>query len=300
MPATGYGLVQRTADAAPVGWGRAAIVRTWALGILVLAVAGCAQQPVTSSADPGQPAAADAAPAAGAVAEGSIERSVDTQAIAAKLPIRIDNPYGDVRVRFGGYEQVLEWRTVAQNGDAPHKIAVTGNAEAAFLISARLPAGVLLSPGQRLEITAYVPEGHDLEVVTERGLIEVRGLRGSLKARSVAGHITFRGIEGLVDVETGAGNIEGQLDPPPAGSQQRIATSTGNILLGLVDGLNAQLTMASSGVFATEFSVKIDPQPGQEPNKSAVAVIGKPESNIEVVSKRGEIRLLRRLEFRPA
>jgi hypothetical protein len=137
-------------------------------------------------------------------------------------------------------------------------------------------------------------------VVTERGLIEVRGLKGSLKARSVAGNIVFRGIEGLVDLETGAGSIEGQLDPKPAGSQQRIVTSTGNILLGIVEGLNARLAMASSGVFATEFSVSIDPLPGQEPNKSAVAVIGKPESNVEVVSKRGEIRLLRRLEFRPA
>lgn len=267
-------------------------MRTWALGMLVLAVSGCAQQPVAPSATP--------VAEASAMPEGTIERTVDTHELAAKQPIRIDNPYGDVRVRFGGYESTLEWRTVAQNGDAADKIAVNGSSADSFLISARLPQGVTLAPGQRIEITAYVPVGHDLEVITERGLIEVRGLKGSLKARSVAGNIVFRGIEGLVDVETGAGNIEGQLDPVPAGSRQRIATSTGNILLGLVEGLNAQLAMASSGVFATEFSVKIDPQPGQEPNKSAVAVIGKPESNVEVVSKRGEIRLLRRLEYRPA
>jgi len=71
-------------------------------------------------------------------------------------------------------------------------------------------------------------------------------------------------------------------------------------VLGLVVDLNATLKLATSGVFATEFSVNIDPQAGAEPNKIGHAVIGKPEANIEVVSKRGEIRLLRRLEFRPA
>ena len=273
----------------------------WALGMLVLAVAGCAQQPVAPTAAPQPVPAPAAAPQADVLTEASIERSVNTQSLAAKQPIRIDNPYGDVRVRFGGYEPTLEWRTVAQQGAADNKIVVAGSSHEAFVISARLPEGVTLAAGQRVEITAYVPQGHDLDIVTERGLIEVRGIKdGNLKARSVAGNIVFRGIEGLVDVETGAGSIEGQLDPKPAGSRQRIVTSTGNILLGLVDGLNAQLDMASSGVFATEFSIKVDPQPGQEPNKSATAVIGKPESNVEVVSKRGEIRLLRRLEFRSA
>ncbi|MBK8068429.1 MAG: hypothetical protein IPK27_12620 [Rhodanobacteraceae bacterium] len=269
-------------------------MRKGILGGLLLALAGCAQQPVAPVAD----APADAA--APVLTEGDIERTTNLQDLPTKQPIRIDNPYGDVRVRFGGYEHKLEWRTVAQNGAALHKIGVTGSSGAAYSLVARLPEGVVLAPGQRVEITAYVPQGHDLEIVTERGLIDVRGLQGNLKARSAEGSINFRGIAGLVDVETGAGMVEGQLDPAPMGSRQRIATSTGNILLGIVDGLNARLAMASSGVFATEFSVEIVPQPGQEPNKSATAEIGKPESDIEVVSKRGEIRLLRRLEFRPA
>lgn len=269
-------------------------MRKGILGGLLLAIAGCAQQPVAPVADaPGEPmpASQDAA---------DIERAVSTHELGAKQPVRIDNPYGDVRVRFGGYASTLEWRTVAQNGAAAQKIAVNGDAGDTYTISARLPPGAVLASGQRVEITAYVPQGHDLEIVTELGLIEVRGLQGNLKARSSDGSISFRGIAGLVDVETGAGMVEGQLDPAPTGSRQRIVTSTGNILLGIVDGLNARLAMASSGVFATEFSVEITPQPGQEPNKSATAVIGKPESDIEVASKRGEIRLLRRLEFRPA
>lgn len=268
-------------------------MRIGALGTLLIAIVGCAQQPVT-------PSTADVSNVIAGLDESTIERSVNTQVLAAKQPIRIDNPYGDVRVRFGGYESKLEWRTVAQNGAATDKIAVRGDNQASYLVSARLPDGIALAPSQRVEITAYVPTGHDLEIVTEHGLIEVRGVHANVRARSASGNISFRGIAGLVDVETNSGNIEGQLNPVTAGSRQHVGTGTGNIVLGLVDGLNATLKLATSGVFATEFSVEIEPQPGQEPNKTAHAVIGKPESEIEVVSKRGEIRLLRRLEFRPA
>lgn len=269
-------------------------MREFVLGGLLWAIAGCAQQPARA------PVAAESRPAPDTPAQVAIERSVSYADLQPKQPIRIDNPYGDVRVRFGGYEHKFEWRTVAQNMDAAHKIGVTGTAGQAYTVAARLPQGEVLGRGQRVEITAYVPQGHDLEIVTELGLIEVRGLQANLKARSVDGNISFRGIAGLVDIETGAGMVEGQLDPAPSTSSQRIVTRTGNILLGIAEGLNARLALASSGVFATEFSVQIAPQPGQEPNKTGIAEIGKPEASIEVASKRGEIRLLRRAQFRSA
>lgn len=268
------------------------VVRLAAWGLLTLIAAGCAQQPVAPSA----PVTTEPS----AITEAVIEREVGTQVLPAKQTVLIDNPYGDVRVRFGGYESLLEWRTVAQNGAAAHKIAVNGTAGDSYVVRARLPDGVTLATAQRVDITVYVPKDHDVEVVTERGLIEARGLQSNLKARSAGGDITFRGIKGLIDVETGSGLVEGQINAAPGNSQQRVATTTGNIILGLVEDLNATLNLATSGVFATEFSLRIDPQTGQEPNKSALAVIGKPESNIEVVSKRGEIRLLRRKQFRPA
>jgi hypothetical protein len=252
---------------------------------------GCATQPSQSVPDSAAPDIAAQLP---------IERSINTQALADGKSVRIDNPYGDVRLRFGGYEHVLEWRTVAQNGNAKDKIAITGTDANEFLVAARLPAGVALQSGQRVDITVYLPQGHHVAIVTEQGLIEARGLKGNLHGRSVSGNISFRGIAGLIDIETGSGDIEGQPEAAPGGSQQRIATTTGNIVLGLSEQMNAQLEMATSGVFATDFSVSIDPQPGQEPNKRAHAVIGKPDARIEVVSKRGEIRLLRRVEFRPA
>ncbi len=229
-----------------------------------------------------------------------IERGGDQRTLTKNLPIRIDNPYGDVRLRFGGYESQLEWRGVVQNMGAADKIAVTGVAEQVFLISARLPAGIRLVEGQRVDITAYVPAGHDVEILTEHGLIEARGVRANLKVRTVSGDIAMRGITGGVDVETGGGDIEAQLETALPGSEQRIATSTGNIMIGLADSLNASLDLATSGVFATEFSIAVERQPGQEPNKRGRVEIGNSAARIEISSKRGEIRLLRRSEFTEA
>lgn len=273
--------------------------RGWMLGMGLIAITGCATQPERSgavAAPDAQARAAESDPAASV----EIKRTVDIQPLKVGQAVTIDNPYGDVRIRFGGYEHKLEWRIVGQQGSGSAEIAVTGLDNTAFSVHARLPAGAVLAPDQRVDITVYLPEGHDIEILTERGLIEARGVKGKLTARSTSGNIAFRDIAGGVDVETGGGMVEGQLDPAPAGARQRIVTTTGNIVLGIVDGLNAGLTMASSGVFATEFSIQIDPQPGQEPNKRGTAEIGKPLSSIEITSKRGEIRLLRRLEFRPA
>jgi hypothetical protein len=273
------------------------VLRGWTLVLLGLMVTGCAQHTVKPVAEVASVEVASAEPVG---ADAEIDRETATHTLSAKQLIRIDNPYGDVRIRFGGYESVLEWLSLRQNPDTANEITVTGSGDEVFVVSARLPAGTVLAPGQRVDITAYVPEGHDLDIVTEQGLIEARGLHSSLRVRTRSGDISFRGVKGLIDVETASGTIEGQLNRAPDGSQQRIATETGNIILGLAENLDATLKLATSSVFATEFSVQIDPQPGQEPNKIGTAVIGKPKADIEVVSKRGEIRLLRRMAFRPA
>ena len=274
------------------------LLRVCVLGGLALLIGACAHRSGATSTIVAQsetsPQVLDAA------VQHEIERVNNKQILSKGLAVRIDNPYGDVRLRFGGYEPTFEWHTVTQNMGTNNKIAITGSDGPVFIVSARLPEGTTLLLGQRVDITAYVPMGHDVDIVTEQGLIEARGIQANLKVRSVSGDIALRGITGRLDIETGGGNIEAQLEPAAAGSEQRIATSTGNILLGISEGLNAALNLASSGVFATEFSVQIEGLAGQEPNKRGRAAIGNPKATIEIYSKRGEIRLLRRAEFRPA
>ena len=170
-------------------------VRGWLLGMGLVAVAGCATQP-SGVQSVSAPSAEARAPESDPAATVQLKRSVDIHALKAGQAVQIDNPYGDVRIRFGGYEHQLEWRTVGQQGSGSGVIAINGIDGDAFVVQARLPAGSVLAHDQRVDITVYLPEGHDVDVLTERGLIEARGVKGKLKARSTSGNIAFRGIGG--------------------------------------------------------------------------------------------------------
>jgi len=227
------------------------------------------------------------------------------QNLSAKLPagqsITIDNPYGNVYLRFGGYEhEVGIHATMQQPAGAATIDLKVGKDNDRYLIAARLPAGATLAQTQRLDLVVYVPEQHAVSVRTEQGDIESRGVKSDLDLKSVAGNIAARGTEGTVQAETKEGAIEAAFaETAPPGSTQRLATTTGNIVLGVTDRLNARLRLATSDVFATEYSLDVKRHPGQEPNKHADAVIGTANAEIILESRRGEIRLMRRAEYLP-
>lgn len=256
-----------------------------------LVLFGCAADPARRDAPV---AAGMAEPTGPRIERGSLEAR-----LADGTPLQIENPYGDVRLRFGGYDGVLLAHYVEQR--PPQAGPITLEFAAAHgRLRARLPEHMALVPGQRLDLVAFVPKGHAVRVRTEHGTIEGRGIQGDVEFVSREGAIAFRAIAGRIRAETGGGTIEGQLEPAPEGSTQRIATRTGAITLAVPEALNAALELASSAAFATEFSLEVEPVPGQEPNKRARAVIGKPLATLAVESRRGEIRLLRRAGFRPA
>ena len=82
-------------------------------------------------------------------------------------------------------------------------------------------------------------------------------------------------------------------------AKQRLATSTGDINIAVDDRLDAELDMATSALFGTEYSLKVARLTGQEPNKRARVVIGDDASRLVVESRRGQIRLSRRASFTP-
>jgi hypothetical protein len=166
-----------------------------------------------------------------------------------------------------------------------------------YRIAPRLPAGANISAGQRVDLEVFVPEGHALSVHTEQGSIEVKGVHGDVRIASSTGNISLRGIKGAIQAETGDGQIDASLATAPRKSSQRLATRTGDINIAVDDRLDAELDMATSALFATEYSLKITRRPGEEPNKHAETVIGEDESRLVLESKRGQIRVSRRISF---
>lgn len=233
----------------------------------------------------------------------TILRSDVKATLPARQVVNIDNPYGDVHARFGGFEHRLEAHLVLQEPDGAAHIElkpVSRDADKRFSLIARLPKGTALRDGQRLDLSVLVPEGHDLRVRTEHGLIDVHGLRGDLDAVTVDGPIDLRGIRGTISASTTTGMIEAALGKAPRGSTQRLVTTTGDIRVGVDDHLDAALEMTTSSQFATDYSLTITPRPGAEPNKQAQALIGENHAKVLLESMRGEIRLLRRARFTAA
>jgi len=246
----------------------------------------------------------DAGRQAHVIAEESLPEP-KRQNLSAKLPVGqpivIENPYGSVYLRFGGYEHEVGIHSTLQQPPGAAAIEFrSGEQDGNYLIAPRLPEGVTLAEGQRLDLVVYVPEKHPVTVRTERGDIESRGVKSDLDLKTVAGNIAARGTEGTVQAETGEGSIETAFaESAPPGSKQRLTTTTGNIVLGVTDQLDAIVRMASSGQFATDYSIEVTRHPGAEPNKDARAMIGAPKAEVMLESRRGEIRLLRRAEYLP-
>lgn len=296
------------------------MVRSALLTTALLMLAACASggalrtgqqaaSPTDSSAAASPPVASGKLTAAGfepeAIGESGFEQAAEPVAEGERIdsitqlppgtPILIDNPYGDVRLRFGGYEHQVEVHGVLQEPvGALHISTEAVLDDSGWQLVPRLPAGATLSEGQRLDLVLYVAEGLPIKVITENGLIEARGIKAGLSARSRGGNIRVRGVSGVVDLETDAGRIEVALERAPVGSQQRLRTRTGPIMVGVADDFDSRITLATSGVFGTEYSLQVEHLSGQEPNKRAQAVVGEPRADLEIGSLRGEIRLLRR------
>jgi len=265
---------------------------TIALGVVLLTFAGCASSPATAPAltttevDPAVP---------------QMERLTLSETLQAGVPVEIDNPYGNVGLRFGGYAHRVEVQAVRQEPAEVEAIRIEPQtADGRWLLAPRLPAGTLIAEGQRLDVVVFVPDGHAVTVVTERGAVDARGLHSDLTIRSTAGELAIRGTKGTVNAQTGSGQIEIALGQAPVGSVQRLSTKTGNIIVGVDDGLNADVALSTSGVFATEYSLQVEHMQGQEPNKQAIATVGTAAARVELSSARGEIRLLRRASYTPA
>ena len=211
----------------------------------------------------------------------------------------VDNPYGNVSARFGGFEHKAETHAVMQEpAGAMHiELKPDQDSNGRYRLAPHLPAGTALADGQRLDLAVLVPEGHALSVHTEQGQIEVRGVHGDLQLSSAAGDIKLRGIKGVVQAETAEGSIEAALGTAPRKSHQRLATRTGEIKVGVDDELDAQVDMATSALFATEYSLKVTPRPGEEPNKRARTVIGANAASLVLESRRGQISVFRRSNF---
>ncbi len=282
--------------------------RKLALLAILAALTGCAAKPAISNAATKNEIVASAdlqyAP--------EPTRTNIKEILPAGLALKINNDFGEVRLRFGGFEHAVEVTSVAQAPIDQAMPSVRFDAKTG-VISTFLPPETAAAMGQRIDIVVFVPEMHDVEVSTLRGMVEIRSLRSAVTVRSDSGNIAARGVQAAMDLQTGSGSIDVALNDTPLNAQQRFNTRTGVITASFGPAQVAELALSTSALIATEFSVEITERPGEEPNKSGVVrlagiangvapnapelLAAQAKNKIELSSKRGELRLYRRQAY---
>lgn len=263
---------------------------TLATAFLLLACVGGTSFAAPPEAEPSEPDAPEAV------------RTDLSFTLPAGQRIDVDNPHGNVFLRFGGYEHQLDIRATVQQPDgAPEYRFAPGPQGGVFRVAPGLAEGAVPAATQRIDLVLYVPEGHPLQVRTLDGAIESRGVRGDVDYRSLSGEIAARGTTGTLQAASESGKVRVMLEPAAAGSRQRLSTRTGDISIGVSDRLGAEMRLSTSGSYTTDYSLQIEHRDGEEPGKRAQARIGVVKGtqpgSIEVESLRGNVRLWRRTEF---
>jgi hypothetical protein len=216
--------------------------------------------------------------------------------------VSVDNPYGNIYARFGGYENEVEILASIQridNGRPPLQVRRTVVEGGLTIVVEPAEADTPDTPDSlderrdRIDLVIFVPQGLTLDARTQKDMIEAKGLKGDIKASSVQGDINIRSITGRVDAESSRGRIYAGLESNVTQEHQHFSTVTGEIEIHLWEDAVMQVDLATSGEISTDFTLRIEHRRFEEPGKFGYATLGEGGPRLTLQSKRGRIRLLR-------
>jgi hypothetical protein len=219
------------------------------------------------------------------------------ESVRAGGTIRVENPYGDVYARFGGYEDQVEILATLQHLDPGARLEVERDEVDSGL---RVWVHPAVGSGDRspesrnrVDLVLFVPRGARIDIETREGKIEAKGLRSDLVASSISGDIRIRGIEGHVQAKSARGRLSATLETAVTDRGQALTTETGEIEVHLWEGADLDVSVATSGEITTDYSIQIEHRRHEEPGKHATATVGSGGPGLTLRSRRGDIRLLR-------
>jgi hypothetical protein len=222
--------------------------------------------------------------------------------IAPGSAIRVDNAFGDVRLRHGGSEGNLEVAAVLQQlsidgAKLSLDVEITDNAAVVTVVRHGLDGNPAQqaprSDKSRADLAIMVPEGFPIRVETSHGLIEAREVRTDIDLHTTAGTIRVAEHHGRITAHSEGGAMEITLLPSATKETQEFSSITGPITVFTPAANDLDVTMATSGSFVTDFSLEVEHHDNEEPNKTAKATIGKGGVALTMTSKRGDLGLRR-------
>lgn len=182
-------------------------------------------------------------------------------------PIRrleIVNIYGDVRARFAGDRRIDASAVIQRLGPETQRLGwVIERREETLVLLVTPPPGRVQDaearPAKaafdRLDLVVYVPEGVSLRVDTLHGLIEGRGLRSDVEARSPLGDVLVT-TSAALSVQAGSGRVYAAFGN---GSPERpiiVASGSGSITVALPATPDVSLRVETGGVVTTKLALE--------------------------------------------
>ncbi len=214
--------------------------------------------------------------------------------------VRVDNPFGNIYSRFGGYENQVEILATVQRLDhgLPELVIDYKRSGPGVDITVRAGSDDKEPKGpverrDRVDLVIFVPMGARFDARTVKDLIDVKGLKGDLTASSIKGDIRIRAVKGRVTAKTDRGQLSAALETAVTDEVQEFSTVTGDIEIYLWEDADMNVDIKTTGEISTDFSITIEHHPFEEPGKHAKAVVGDGGPGLSMYSKRGRVKLLR-------
>lgn len=232
------------------------------------------------------------------------EKSTETyfEKVGKAARVAVENPHGNIWVRFGGYEDQVEIIATQQRleFELPRLIVERESAGGDLHVRVVSEKPDVPSPPDRrdrVDLVLFVPIGRHVELSTIDDDIAVKGLKGDLTISTVKGNVMLRKVTGAVNVRSELGQVVALLESGVTQSSQHLESITGDIEVTVYEDARHDVTIATSGIISTDFSIEIEHRRFEEPGKHARATIGGGGPKLSMTSKRGRISLLRQQKF---
>ena len=248
-----------------------------------------------------------------AAAADAVERTSWRGEVHEASRLEVLNPFGDIRLRYGGEGRTVEVTAVLQQLDpAGSRLELEADVtEGSALVRVvrrggpETPSPDLQADPSRADIVVLVPAGLAVAARGDRGFLESTGLDSDVELETVSGAIRVRFTRGRVLAHSERGGISAVLLPGVTTAPQRVSTATGSIEVWVSDVCSLEVTMATSARVTSDYSMQVKHHDQEEPDKVATAVVGGGGSLLEVLSRRGDVALRRlvqpeQLAVRPA
>ncbi len=180
---------------------------------------------------------------------------VDTSRWQVELPadsaLRVSNRLGDIRARSSGDGKLLVvaiiQRFAPEQTDADVSISTK---EGEVVVETHYPSAEIRNEDGRLngriDLSLLVPAGLEMQVETDHGLIEVKGVKRDLTARTSSGRLRVT-TGRRVSAQTGSGELRVVLKNPSVARPARLETKDGPLRVDLLDRPDLSLRARTAG-----------------------------------------------------